>query len=182
MNNVKIFMIQQQLREGVFISIPRIQQTYGLTYSQGKRFLQNLMDRGWVDEKPIGIRYRICKGMLKLRKIQKDEVVDLVDAITSDAATALMVIVQGNGVDFDDVEEKVRGREDTRKALELLVNKDLAYCHKERYYPCVSGRTARVLENVAAEKAHMETRNRILKKEMDISALLEMFRVLFEDA
>ena len=85
-------------------------------------------------------------------------------------------------VDFDDVEEKVRGREDTRKALELLVNKDLAYCHKERYYPCVSGRTARVLENVAAEKAHMETRNRILKKEMDISALLEMFRVLFEDA
>ena len=105
-NNVNIFMIQQQLREGVFISIPRIQQTYGLTYSQGKRFLQNLMDRGWVDEKPIGIRYRICKGMLKLRKIQKDEVVDLVDAITSDAATALMVIVQGNGVDFDDVEEK----------------------------------------------------------------------------
>ena len=182
MLNTTVFMIQQQLQEVAFVSVPRIQLNYGLTYTQGKRFLQNLLDRGWVEEKAIGIRYRIRKEMLRLRRIRRDEVEDLVDAITCDAATALMTIVRANGVDFDEIEDHVKGREDTRKALELLVNKDLVYCWRERYYSCVSGRTAKVLDNVATEKDRMMTRNRILKKEMDLSTLTDMFQVLFEDA
>lgn len=182
MHNITVFTIQQQLQENAFISIPRIQKDYGLTYTQGRRFLQNLLDRGWVEEKAVGIRYRIRKDMLKLRKIRKDEVEDLTDTITTDAANALMAIVKGNGIEFDEVEDRVSGREDTRKALELLVNKDLIFCCRNRYYSCVSGRTAKVLKDVASEKECMTARSRILKKEMDISVLLEKFRVLFEEA
>ena len=77
MNKVNIYTIQQQLREDAFVSVPRIQQTYGLTYRQAKRFLQNLLDRGWIVEKPTGIRYRVCKDMLKLRTVRKEETTEL---------------------------------------------------------------------------------------------------------
>lgn len=182
MRDINIFSIHQWLREGTFVSVPRIQQTYGLTYRQGKRFLQHLLDRGWVEDAPVGIRYRIRKNMLKLRKIRKEEVRDLLDAITGDAATALLSIIEGRGADFDTLEDAVRGKEDTMKAVTVLVERDLAYCWKERFYPCVSGKTAKVLKDVAFEKERIASRNRMLKKDDDFSNLLEMFQVLFEDA
>ena len=79
MSDINVFTIQQRLREDAFVSVPRLQLTYGLNYRQGKHFLQNLIDRGWVDATPVGIRYRIHKDLLKLRRIRKDEVEKLLD-------------------------------------------------------------------------------------------------------
>ena len=67
------------------------------------------------------------------------------------------------------------------KAVDVLLKLDLIYCWNKRFYPCVSGKAARVLDKVAAEKARIESRSRILKKEEDQSKLLALFQVLFED-
>ena len=181
MNKVNIYTIQQQLREDAFVSVPRIQQMYGLTYRQAKRFLQNLLDRGWIVEKPTGIRYRVCKDMLKLRTVRKEETTELLNAITCDATAALLCAIKHSGAEFAELEEAVRGKEDTVKAVDVLLKLDLIYCWNKRFYPCVSGKTARVLDKVASEKARIESRSRILKKEEDQSKLLALFQVLFED-
>lgn len=182
MNKINAYTIQKQLRETAFVSVPRIQQTYGLNYRQAKRFLQNLLDRGWIAEKPMGIRYRVRKDMLKLRDIRKEETTDLLNAITCDATAALLCVIKKSGAGFTELEEVVRGREDTLEAIAVLLKMDLIYCWNDRFYPCVSGKVARVLDKVASEKARIESRSRILKKEEDYNKLLVLFQVLFEDA
>ena len=182
MSDINVFAIQQRLRAGAFVSVPRIQKTYGLNYCQAKRFLQNLIDRGWVEEKPKALRYRIRHDMLKLRRIRKEEVNDLLDAITSDAVNALDCVIHHPGAEFKTLEDAVRGKDDTVAAVTVLVERDLIYCYKEHFYPCVSGKTAKVLKDVAFAKERIASRNRMLKGEEDFSKLLVMFNVLFEDA
>jgi hypothetical protein len=120
--------------------------------------------------------------MLKLRRIRKEEVNDLLDAITSDAVNALDCVIHHPGAEFKTLEDAVRGKDDTVAAVTVLVERDLIYCYKEHFYPCVSGKTAKVLKDVAFAKERIASRNRMLKGEEDFSKLLVMFNVLFEDA
>lgn len=173
--------IQEELKMQKFVTVPWLQLEYDLTYLEAKEFLRNLIERGWVDATPKGIRYSVQKKRLCLRKLRREEVDGLLADMTHDCVLALACISnqKGAGATLDELERTVHGDDDTQAAIRILTKHKLIYQAEEMFFLMVSRKTAQVLENVEAEKRRLIMRRKF--GEDKDTELKKMFDVLFED-
>ena len=175
------FQIQQTLEGVTYVSVPWIQNTYGLAYSRAKEFLAQLHLRGWVGKNPQGNRYPVLKENLRLRFLERSEVDDLILNISDDCGCALKLLKNGKCVTFKEMVEEVTDEEDTIKAIGILETNKLIYKVEDVYFSCVSDKTLEILETVGRSKRRGFGRSEVslnLEKRLQ---LREMFDILFED-
>ena len=171
-------LLQETLRKEKSVSIPWIQQQFGLNYADARMFLKMIIQRGWVDETPQGIAYLLRPNNLRLRKLRPVEVDKLIEKLDSDCALALDCLQRKalEGASFLDLKNAVRGDEDTKKTLKTLLELDLAYAVKNQVYPCVSNQTLKVLDAAIRTKGR-----RLAGRGEDLKELRKLFDVLWDD-
>lgn len=175
------YQIQQLLVGLDYVSIPWIQTTFSLLYSQAKEVLARLQRRGWVGKTVQGNRYLVRKENLKLRYIRRDEVNSLIEDINSDITAALQCMQENDGADYDELENAVNGKEDTDKAIKIMKDHGLAYEVDGLYFSCVSKKTVQTLAAVASTKRHSGLRFRRGENQDIQQEMKDLFDELFDD-
>lgn len=182
MENMTIFTLQDTLRKMPYVSVPQIQQDFGLTYKEAKVFLGELLDRGWVEKEPEGNRYPVKAEQLRLRSIERNEVETLIDEMDMNCVAVLQYILKQRalGAEFDEIVNTLDDKEDATKTIYLLTKNRLIYIHEESYFLCVSQKVVKVLSDVVRAKRSWELGRRITGKETDRSHVRRMFDCLFQ--
>ncbi len=145
-------ILQEILRNEDYVSVPWIQQRFSLSYADARRFLDNIINRGWAMIAGDGLRYKIYPKNMKLRKLERSEVDGICKEINRYSATVLCLLKERDGITFKDAEDKLKGEETARDALVVLQQLNLIYLYNERYFRCVSDRTIGVIDKVASRK------------------------------
>lgn len=181
MDNITIFTLQEKLRKMPCVSVPQIQQDFGLTYKEAKVFLRELLDRGWVGKEPEGNCYPIMKDLLCLRNIHRSEVDDLIEDVDMNCVSVLQTVLKakGEGVDFGDITFALDDEDDAQKTLQLLLKNRLLYERNGQYYICVSAKVVSVLSDVARIKRGWELGRRIAGRDVDKTKTKRLFETLF---
>ena len=183
MRKTNALLIQEDMKQLKFVTVPQLQREYDLTYTEAKEFLQQLILRGWVKPEAEGVRYSVQRKHLCLRKIQRCEVDVLFEEMTNDCVSALnhMEKQKGQGVTQAELERIVRGDEDTESAIELLLKHKLIYQAEELYFLTVSKKTVEVLWTVELEKKRSVMRRKMSDSKDKDEEIKKLFNVLFEE-
>ena len=183
MNSVCALDVQDTLKGESFISIPWIQLKYELGYPQARRFLEQLIIRGWIEKLPIGVQYAVKKENLLLRKIKRTEIDKIIEDITYDCMYVIEAVQKrsSQGVSFSELSHVVRGEDAAKEALKILTELNLIYYYDERFFSCVSRVTNEVLSNVVKMKRSNELSKRITGKKDDVEKTAKLFDPLFDD-
>jgi len=183
MSTVNGYTIQQKMKTVKSVSVPWIQVTFDLDYRDAKAFLQQLITRGWVEKTPQGIQYPVKTGNLRLRPILRSEVAGLIADIDSDCVTALSCIRKGGamGATLREITSAVKGDDDTKDALAILIKRKLIYQHEEAYYATISEQAVDVLAELALMKRRHEMKTKMTGIIADQEEFTELFEVLFYD-
>ena len=146
MNNLSALSIQETLKSIDVISIPWIQSQYNLTYSQARQFLEQLILRGWAKKEQSGIEFKVQKENLCFRKIERCEINDLMEDMSLNCIYILECVKMKNatGVSIDELKSELR-RNNAKEVIEILMEHNLIYCVKDRYFARVSQMTVEVL-------------------------------------
>ena len=178
MSEINAYYIQTVLQSQKNVTVPWIQHTFSLTYSDAKKFLAVLMRRGWVAREAQADGYAVQHEYLRLRKLQRNEVTSLIKRMGDDEAEVLKVLRSNpcSGADYAQISEEIRRRFACRAALGNLQDAKLIYGVEDVYFSCVSSATICVLEEVARVKSHVETMSSEERKEVQ-----KAVRKLFED-
>lgn len=154
MNRMNALQIQQTLVGRDYVSIPWIQNTYGLPYSQAKEFLAQLQLRGWVEKKVQGTHYLVRKENLQLRRLERKEVDSLIRDVSYDCGCVLRLLKKGKCADFGELESTIDDADDTIAAIEVLEKHKLIYRADGVYFSCLSDKEADVLVSLSRQKRH----------------------------
>ncbi len=181
MHSANIFTIQKKLAAQSAVSIPWIQNEYGLSYSEAKAFLRRLAYRGWVKDEADGISYPIIKENLKLRAIRRDEVDKLIDVITPNCHSALACIGKNGAANMRLIELNVSGIDDDAEIeIKTLLENDLIYEYGGKYYSCVSKKVISVLGEMT-RRTRLMIRSRTIHDEESREELKRLFDPLFDE-
>lgn len=183
MRQENAFTIQERLRRETAVSVPWIQLEYGMSYTQAKAFLQELIKREWVASKPMGNQYPVLHKHLKLRKLQPEEMDRLIEDCNMDNMTALRHLsdTDGRGLTIVEVSHAVNGVRKAHEALDDLNELRLIYQAGDRYYCCVSGYTVELLTQMERQKRFFHSRRDSEEDETKRSSLYRIFDRLFAD-
>lgn len=184
MAQINALAIQENLRGRDFVTVPWLQWEYRLSYPEAKEFMRRLIQWGWVESTPQGIWYSVVEGNMRLRKLRREEVDPLLEALSSDCINALRCIQSHapEGADFDAVSDAVHGDDDAEEALQTLMERTLVYKANELYFPCVSQKTVRVLVEASQRKRRFGHRGSIYSGGEDAAAIRRLFEDLFGDS
>lgn len=181
MEKCNALQIQEALKKQTYVTVPWLQLEYGLSYLEAKDFLQQLILRGWVAPQAEGLRYDVHHGHLCLRKIRRDEVDGLYADMTSDCVTVLNHLEKQGSADFEELEEKVQGDDDTREALQVLMDHRLIYQVEAMYYLAISKRAVNVIWTVDTEKRRTVMRRKMMDPDEIERDIKKLYNALFED-
>lgn len=147
MKKVDALSIQKSIRSMGYVTVPWIQVKYHLSYGEAKEFLEELIRRGWVESKPVGIRYAVIGEHLVLRKIKLGEIDGLLDGLTRDSVRVLGEMTRRNdGVTMPELLRVFRREENAlAKAIDFLMERKLISRINDRFYMAVSKATVIVL-------------------------------------
>lgn len=185
MDQVNAYLIQEKIKRKRYVSVPWIQQEYGLHYGEAKAFLTHLKNRGWIAPATTGIRYFVNRKRLFLRKLDRDEVDGLIEDINMDCVAALkcMQKADGSGALRMEIADAIRDEDDTNEVIEILNRHRLVYQEAEMFFLRVSRKTVEVLEKVVRRKHRNAASRRFLEEDDEgcDDSCKELFDVLFED-
>ncbi len=184
MDQVNAYLIQEKIKHKRYVSVPWIQQEYGVNYGEAKEFLTRLKNRGWIAPVTTGIRYPVNRRRLFLRKLDHDEIDGLIEDINMDCVAALkcMQKADGCGALRMEIADAIRDEDDTNEVIEILNRHRLVHQEAEMFFLRVSKKTVEVLETVVRRKRRNAASRRLLEEdEEDEDLYKELFDVLFED-
>ena len=165
-------LIQEKLKNEYGVSVPWLQIEYNISYNEAKKCLRQLIDCSWVCNEPEGIEYRVLHQNLRLRKIKRSEVVDLIEDITPFCVVVLECIQKKNeGIALSELSSPDRDEARTRDVLRILLEHNLIFSFNGKYYKCVSKDTIDVLSRVVMAD----------EKELDLDVIVRFFDKLFEE-
>lgn len=161
MDKINALTMQQTLRERESVSVPWLQQTFGLSYREAKEMAENLAYRGWIGEKPAGVFFPVIPENLKLRPLERKELDTLFSVYSGDCNTAMAVLQEkgSQGASFAELSKRVRSDADTDMAMTILTGIGLAYEYKEIYFSCIPANGFCILEEML-EMRRRESRRR----------------------
>lgn len=183
--------VQELIRDKGSISIPMLQQDYGLRYSQAREALAQLQRRGWVAPNCRGVEFRVRKRKLFMRRLEHWELEHLMKNYGGDCQSALERAAQG-GAAIGELERAVRGEEDTVNAIRELTDMKLLHREGELFFSRVSDQTVAILgqmrqilvcmldqtENMDEEDQEADGSDKILRNALE--EIEKLFKPLFE--
>ena len=182
MARINAMAIQENLRGRDLITVPWLQREYELDYSEAKEVMRRLIRWGWVESTPQGIWYSVDEGNLLLRSLQRSEVDPLLEVLDGDCTCALRFIQEHatEGAEFGDISDAVHGDDDAQTALQTLTERKLVYKANERYFPCVSLKTVKVLVEACQRKRRCGFRGSVFGSSEGADLIRRLFDELFE--
>lgn len=147
MSQLDAWVIQETLKKQRHITLPWVQYTFQVPYSNAVWMMEQLELRGWVAPTGDGRNWQVNHEALCLRRLEKSECAALLEQLTADCVSALDCLreAQGNPVTAKMVEAAVRGRTDTVEALRVLTELNLIFFHKEYGFSTISTAENRAL-------------------------------------
>lgn len=176
MNELNGLKIQEILYNEESVSIPWLQQKFSLSYSDAKRFSENMLKRGWVEMSKDGLRFKVNREYMKLRKLKRSEVDDIYHSINRHNEMLLSALRQTDGMTLSEVEAKLKSDDDAEEAIEVLKKLNLIYCFNGLYFRCVSDETIEIIHKVTMRK-RLSSADEL--KDADLS-LRKLFDPLFD--
>lgn len=173
-------VIQEALRAKPFVSIPWLQTTFGMGYSDARVLLTQLQKRGWVSRFPKGVEFRVQRRYLKLRRLEQSEVDDLIENFSEDCLNAMECACE-EGATFEEMERAVKGETDTKNTIAYLKRRRLIWEYDGMYFVSVSKLTVSVLKDLVNSKKRASSLKRLMAESGDDDDdYTLLFKPLFE--
>ena len=174
-----MFELQSEMRARTSVSVPWLQQKYGISYKNARPLISELAALSIIQEPPVGIEYRIIQQNLVFRRLRRDELETLYNELTTLETKLLMHILVNKKMTMEELAEIDSNRsllaKPTADKLSLLLKHGLIYEMYGYYVSRVSKLTVTVLNDVL-------TRKSMVKQNGDEkAATLALFDRLFED-
>ncbi len=142
------------------ITMPQLQQLLSADYSQTGEILQEMIRRGWLEDKPLGMFYAARPENLRLRHLRRAEMDKLLEDVKRDWARGVALLSREPGTDRAALGKKFRCEEEEEDdMIRQLLQADLIYVWQDRYYSCVSKLTARFLDEVVFHKERLKAKH-----------------------
>lgn len=179
---IDLLQIQAWLLESATVSVPQMQQKYGLSYREAVAIVKQLVAQGCLSKNADGILYTVIPDHLLFRRLEREEVDSLyadIDKIGAQILYGLYArgsITEANVFCDEDNEEYEIGI-----AFRKLERRRLIYRYEDAYFLRISRRAAKVLSDMGFAKANKKhwifRRKRGKAEEMKIKRMLD---ILFE--
>ena len=140
MSQLNAWVIQETLKKERQITLPWVQYTFQVPYSNAVWLLEQMELRGWVEPAGDGRHWQVNRKALFLRRLKKAECAALLEHLTADCISALDCLraAQGKPVTAQTMEAAVRGRGDTAEAIRVLTELNLMFFHHEYGFCTIS--------------------------------------------
>ena len=178
MGQLNAWDIQAILKKERRITLPWVQHTFQITYSDALWMLEQMELRGWVEPVGDGCHWQVNRKALCLRRLKKSECAALLEHLTVDCIAALDCLREAHGkpITAKMVEAATHGRGDTVEALRVLTELKLAFFHKEYGFSTISA-----AENRALTFAVRSALRRRLSERYEPEEAVERFRDILWD-
>ena len=150
-----VIELQAYLRQEQMVSVPKLQQVFGLGYAQARQLLQKMTDLTWVDPTE-GVCYPVVAERLIYRNIRPEEVDSLIRDINNDTMTALDLIHNENGITDERFYKVMPTEVGAAFALGVLLENGLICKLDGRYYVRVSQQAVAILQKVEMRKRRLK--------------------------
>lgn len=118
------------------ISVPDMQHIFRMSYGEARTTVTELVRANVLlpPTKQLPLFFEVVAEHAKRRALSTKEIEQLVNGFSSDEHSAMGVMCNCFSSTFAEMENVVHGEDDTQKALEQLIARQLIYKYENAYY------------------------------------------------
>ena len=167
MTQIDAMALQEMLKRQNTVSVAWLQKELELNYAEARQLSAFLQKRGWLGEE-VSSGYEVRKQALFLRKLEREEVGSLVDAVTQNCGIILNRLQEdpAEGAGFQVLEKLIRGAGDTREALDILLQHKLVCAWDGYYFLCINRKTVEAFKEMLLRKRLMARRETVDRRRL----------------